>query len=90
MHYITTTELRTKSSELIELLKSGASVNLVHRSKVVGTIAPKEKEVKTFDSDKFLAIVKDLNLPVTTVKERKHIYYNHIMKKYGKGLPRHK
>jgi len=42
MNYITTTELRTKSSNLVESLLKGEEINLIHRSKVIGAIVPKE------------------------------------------------
>lgn len=40
--YITTTELRTKSAQLVNLLAAGADINLIHRSKIVGVIEPKK------------------------------------------------
>ena len=41
MQTITTTQLRTKSSELIKSLEKGDSISLIHRSKIVGVIKPK-------------------------------------------------
>lgn len=86
MQYITTTELRTKSKELIEVLLRGNSVDLIHRSKVVGEIKPKIYDPKPFDADKFLKLVEKLNLPKTTYAERERRYRAHLMKKYGKNL----
>ena len=86
MDYITTTELRTKSKELVKLLKDGFSVDLIHRSRVVGEIKPKIYDPKPFDPDKFLKIVKKLNLPKLSYKEREKRYRAHLMKKYGKGI----
>lgn len=86
MQYITTTELRTRSTELIELLKSGATVKLVHRSKVVGTIAPKEKEVKKFDPKGFLKAARKLNLPYLTDKQIETRYRKYMNKRHGKGI----
>lgn len=85
MQYITTTELRTKSSQLVATLKKGGSVSLIHRSKVIGKIQP-EQEVKPFDAKKFKKLVDSLNLPKTTYAEREKIYRKHLMEKYGKGL----
>lgn len=90
MNYITTTELRTRSSELIALLKSGESVNLVHRSKLIGEITPKDQRTKRFDAKKVEKIVNDLNLKPLSDREIERRYRAHIMKQYGKNLPRHK
>lgn len=86
MNYITTTDLRTKSSELVEALKKGNSVTLIHRSKVVGEIKPVLKALKPFDVKELKRLAKSLNLPKTTYAQRERIYRNHLMKKYGKGL----
>lgn len=86
MQYITTTELRTKSKKLVEILREGRSVDLVHRSKVVGEIRPKIYDPKPFDPDKVAEIAKKLNLPKLSYKEREKRYRAHLMKKYGKGF----
>ncbi len=86
MQYITTTELRTKSKKLIELLQEGHSVELIHRSKVVGEIRPKIYDPKPFNPDEFIKLAKKLNLPKLSYKERERRYRAHLMKKYGKGL----
>lgn len=86
MNYITTTQLRTKSSELVNTLKRGSSVSLIHRSKVIGEIKPK-KEAKPFNAEDFKKLVDGLDLPKTTYAQREKIYRKHLMEKYGKGLP---
>lgn len=86
MQYITTTELRTKSKELVETLLAGQSINLVHRSKVVGEIKPKIYDPKPFDPDKMAAIARKMNLPKLSYKEREKRYRKHLMEKYGKSL----
>lgn len=86
MQHITTTELRTKSSELVKTLEKGSSVSLVHRSKVIAKIEPTQEELKTFDVEGFKQAVKALNLPKTTYSRREKRYKAHLMKKYGKGL----
>lgn len=65
MQYITTTELRTKSSKLIETLREGKSVNLIHRSKVVGKVQPVQepKPLTREDIEEIKRLAKDLNLP---------------------------
>lgn len=86
MQDMTTTDLRTKSSELIKTLKRGNKVSLIHRSKVVGEIHPAKKELKVFDAKAFKKAVVRLNLRQTTYEERDRIYREHLMKKYGKNL----
>lgn len=86
MQYITTTELRTKSKKLVEILREGRSVDLVHRSKVVGEIKPKIYDPKPFDPDKFAKIVKKLNFPRLTLRQIEARYRAAMMKKHGQGL----
>ncbi|OGK15560.1 hypothetical protein A2774_06075 [Candidatus Roizmanbacteria bacterium RIFCSPHIGHO2_01_FULL_39_12c] len=86
MQYITTTDLRTKTTELIGTLKNQGVVSLIHRSKVVGVIKPVENQPKPFDPVAFDRLIKDLHLPKTTPKQRERIYRKHLVKKYGKGL----
>ncbi len=90
MNYITTTDLRTKASQLVSDLKRGSKVSLIHRSKVVGIIEPSQEPLKTFDAAKFKRMVKDINLPHTTYAQREKIYRTHLTEKYGKGISRHK
>ena len=86
MDYITTTNLRTQSSKLVDTLNKGGSVSLIHRSKVVGVIKPAPLEGKPFNPEKLAKLAQDLNLPKTTYVQREKIYRTHLEKKYGKGL----
>jgi hypothetical protein len=87
MDYISTTQLRTKSKELINTLKRGKKVKLVHRSQVIGEITPDlEFGSKPFNVKKFQAAIKALNLPKTTHQEREKNYRRHLEKKYGKPV----
>lgn len=88
MDYITTTDLRTKSSELVYMLKNGLSVSLMHRSKIIGEIKPK-KSAKIFTKEsaqKLKNLADKLNLPTLSHQERERRYGKHLMEKYGKGL----
>lgn len=88
MEYITTTQLRTKSSQLVNSISKGDTVSLVHRSRVIGEIRPK-KEAKALtktDIKHIQQLAAKLNLPKTSYKERERIYRKHLMAKYGKGL----
>lgn len=86
MNYITTTQLRTKSSQLIKTLKEGHSVDLIHRSKVVGEIRPKIYDPRPFNPDKVAEIAKQLNFPKLSYRQRERRYRKHLMEKYGKGI----
>lgn len=89
MQVITTTQLRTQSKQLVKTLKEGRSVNLIHRSKVIGEIKPKIQDPKPFDPERFAELAKEFNLPHLSYQERERRYRAHLMKKYGKGLSRH-
>lgn len=87
MNYITTTELRTRSSELVDLLLSGEDVILVHRSKIIGEIRPKkEDESKLFNANEFAKVVTEFNLPKLTQKQREKNYREAMEKKHGKHI----
>lgn len=86
MNYLTTTQLRTKSSQLVNSLSKGHTVSLVHRSKIIGEIKPVKESAKPFNAKTFKRLVKSLNLPKTTYAQREKIYRKHLMEKYGKGL----
>ncbi len=83
---MTTTELRTQVPLLVEQLRRGGTVELVHRSKVIGEIKPKMRIPNPFNPDRFIAAVSKLNLPKLTQKQMERNYREHIMEKYGKGL----
>lgn len=89
MDYITTTDLRTKSSKLINALQHGLSVSLIHRSKIIGEISPKKKTANFLtkeDIAELKNLARELNLPKTSYKEREKKYRKHLLKKYGKGV----
>lgn len=88
MQYITTTDLRTKSSQLVKTLQSGGRLTLVHRSKVIGKIEPVQEEAKPITDigafEKFLNSIKPKKL--VPIKDREKIYRKHLEEKYGKDL----
>ena len=89
MEYITTTQLRTKSSQLVASLQKGMTISLIHRSKVVGTIQPKKVQGKPLTREGISTLkrlAEELSLPKTTYAQREKTYRAHMMKKYGKGL----
>ena len=89
MDYITTTDLRTKSSQLVTSLQNGTEISLIHRSKIVGVIKPIQKSTKPLtqeDIDSLKRLAKAQNAPRISYKERERIYRRHLMEKYGKGL----
>lgn len=88
MDTITTTNLRTQSSLLVNTLKKGGVVSLIHRSKVVGLIKP-QKEAKTLtktDIKQIRDIAQNLDLPKMSYEKRELLYRKQLIDKYGKGL----
>ena len=87
MNLITTTELRTKTASLVENLLKGKEVELIHRSKVIGTIKPIETQrVKKINSAQLQKKINKLDLPSLTLKEIDRRYRTAMMKKHGQGL----
>lgn len=88
MQYITTTDLRTKSSELVNSLSKGEVVSLVHRSKIIGEIKPKRelKPITKADIRQLKNLAFELNLPEISYKQREKIYRKHLTEKYGQNL----
>ena len=88
MNYITTTNLRTQSSKLVETLKKGGTVSLIHRSKVIGVIKPKKEPqpLTKKDIEKLKRLASNLNLPEISYKDRENNYRKHLLEKYGKDL----
>lgn len=88
MQFITTTELRTKSKELVEVLQAGQSVDLIHRSKIVGEIKPSydPKPLTEEGIRRIQEAAKRLNLPKLSYKERERRYRKRLLEKYGKDL----
>lgn len=88
MDYITTTDLRTKSSQLVSDLKKGSKISLIHRSRIIGVIEPKKepRALTKSDINQLKKLAEDLNLPKTSYEEREKIYRKHLEDKYGKGL----
>lgn len=90
MQYITTTELRTNAKELIEQLKNGKTVKLLHRSRVIGSIKPEEEMTKQNkpNAKEFMMAMEDLarETPHNTDEELAKNYREHMEKKYGKYL----
>jgi len=85
MEFITMTQLRTHSPQILSQLSSGKSIRILHRSKVVGRIIP-EVEPKLFDAKLFQSIISKLPTLKISIKQARANYRKHLMKKYGKGL----
>lgn len=90
MNLITTTELRTKMPEVISMLLAGRSIDLIHRSKILGEITPKKYLNKPLNAKRLQDIVEKMNLPVLSQKEIDRRYRKYMMDRYGKYLSRHK
>ena len=88
MNYITTTQLRTKSSTLVNSLKKGESVSLIHRSNIIGVIEPlKNPAVHTATAEKLRAFLKAVTpKKVIPKSKRESVYRKHLAEKYGQSL----
>ncbi len=86
MQIITSTELRTKSKQLIKSLKDGKTIELIHRSKTVALIKPKISEPKPFNPAELAKRVAKLNLPNLTAKQIEARYRAAMIKKNGQDL----
>lgn len=88
MQVITTTELRTKSSQLVDTLKKGQAVSLIHRSNIIGVIEPSKivyaPPVTVEKLRAFLKAVKPKKLIPRS--QREQTYRKQLVKKYGKGI----
>lgn len=90
MTYITTTELRTKTADVVMALLAGESIDLIHRSKVLGEISPVKYAPRPFNAKRVKEIVEAMNFPLLSTKEIEQKYRAYIMNRYGKHLSRHK
>jgi len=87
MEYISTTNLRTQSKQLINSLKQGKMISLLHRSKIVAKIIPENSEkIKTIDAHSLNEKINKLGLPPLTLKEIDRRYRAAMMRKHGKGI----
>lgn len=88
MQYITSTDLRTQSNELINTLMQGGSVTLIHRSKPVGIIQSikASSESKVIDFDKIIQSVKQMGMPSLSDAEIDKKYRAAMIKKHGKHI----
>jgi hypothetical protein len=86
MTTITTTEFRTKTPQLIGTLLAGGTVDIIHRSQVIGEIKPKKSQTKVFNAARFEKIIKELNFPHLSITQREKRYREAMLKKHGQHL----
>jgi hypothetical protein len=86
MNYITSTQLRTNTSSFIEALLAGKTIDLIHRSKKLGTLTLEQSSTKTTNHQRLANNIKTLNLPHLSSEQMKKNYHQHMMQKYGQGL----
>lgn len=86
MNMVTSTELRTKMPEVIQALLAGESIDLIHRSQVVGAITPKTRQTKTISARELQKKIDALGFPPMTDREIDRRYRAAMMKKHGQGL----
>ncbi len=86
MNYISTTGLRTQSSELIDMLLAGRSVDLMYRSKRVAKMVP-DLMIKKNKVNRLSSFVKKYSgIKGLTQEVAIKNYHDHMMEKYGKNL----
>lgn len=88
METISTTQLRTKSTQLIDTLNRGGSVSLIHRSRKVATISPTtefttHKPLPVSEVEMQKIIKSHSKLQRLSQNERKKRYSTHLASKYG-------
>ena len=88
MQTISFTELRTKSPQLVKAIKSGQTVKLTYRDRLLADIEPlrRVQKAKKFNYKNFQRLLKEFKYPRLTVKQARKRYENHLMEKYGKYL----
>jgi len=88
MNVITTTELRTKTTDLVAALLAGYQVDLVHRSQTIGVLMPKKNNADTPANSKILAESLQAFEPKKKTSYQKLMakYSNYLQKRYGQGL----
>lgn len=92
MQYITTTQLRTMSTDLIAALSEGYEIDLFHRSRKVGKIVPDKYPGKVFtkkSAEDLKKLAEKMNLPKLSQKQLEKNYRDHMARKYGKNISRH-
>ena len=84
MNYISTTQLRSESSKLVNLLARGDSAFLIFRSKVIATISPySEKAIKTKTGKNLSNYISSIAPKMSVApKDRKKKYNAHLRSKY--------
>jgi antitoxin (DNA-binding transcriptional repressor) of toxin-antitoxin stability system len=87
MNIITTTQLRTQTSQLIRTLAAGKDVTLIHRSKIVGKITAPPTFKKNITTQTLSDRIKSLHLKSTTPQSRDSKYREQIEEKYGQNIP---
>ena len=84
-----TTNLRYQTKKVVNLLKDGASLYLIHRSSIIGKIEPlkKIKEKTVEDIEKFLTLIKAIKpKKLIDAYKRKKIYLKHLKNRYEKDI----
>ena len=86
MEYMTTTNLRTKTTQLVSALKKNNRISLIHRSKIVAIIQPIQASGKPFNAHLFAHYLKEIKLVPTSYRQKKVICQTHLNKGHGKNI----
>jgi len=87
MNYITTTQLRTQTSAFVEALLAGRQIELIHRSKKIGTLTLDPISKNKTNHSRLANNIAKLNLPFLTKHQMQNNYREYITTKYGQSLP---
>ena len=86
MDYITTTQLRTQTKQLVNQLKMGKKITLIHRSQKIGVIQADQdtkSETDKPEPGKLTKLIRDLKLPKLSDKQRAEKYLKSLAAKHG-------
>ena len=88
MNTITTTNLRTQSSLVVDLLKKGSVISLIHRSKIIGVLKPQRepKALTKTDIKQIKNLANNLALPKLSYEDRDKAYRKRLLETYGKNF----
>ena len=84
MNQMSINELNVSSNKLINHLRKGGSTSLVYKSKTIGIISPFITKQKKIIGKSFISFLNKIKPDEIVSKvDRKNIYKQHLIEKYG-------
>ena len=90
MQLISTTELRTRSKDLVASLLLGNTTELVHRSRIIGEVKPKTPSPKVFskaDAEELEVLINKSKHPLLSDNAIDRKYRERLENEYGQSIP---